>query len=389
MKLRRALAILALFAVAILPVAAAPAVVSGTGYTGFLTDGTNFMTYADMDILVKATVDDFNTFYLNIGRALLTYPATVGATATSGAENVNFQVMYNTTDIAKFFALEKIVTLKLDAGYYYTVTASYMSKTLGGLVNVGSISTTGYNWWMQATAALPGLGGVKFGVAPVALGNAATTLNAFNNDWIVVGYTNLALGGGMTVDADFCYSQNKNANLGQGLVMAEAAFNMDMGMLLINSGAGLQYNLAANHTMPLMYGATAKGTFYLDDKKTTFVGGAAGIRGTTLDALERVEVDAFVTPIPLIDLMTAVCFDLRAVTTTANGLAATLKNNMRLDACARLNLGVYDLYIGFMMPSTTATYTANIGTTWGGTTMVGSATNPSASQAYVKFVMPF
>jgi len=371
MKLRRALAILALLVVAILPVAAAPLAFTGDIYTGFISDGTNWNGYVDWNLYAKAQVDDWTNVYVNFGRSLQNY-ITVSATAVqtpAAYEEVNNQYLYANTDLAKFFALDKALVLTVMEGYYYTATGAYASKLVLAWPRVAYRYTTAPNWWMQVQVGLPApmAAGVKFGVAPFVVTYVGAPF-AFNNDWIVVPYANLNLGGGMTVDVDASYYQNKNATLGKGVMTAEGSFTMVAAPLKIEAGAGIDLDL---NSSLFMYMASARGTFNLDDKGTPFVQGAAGIRGSfpatgTSYVVDNVEIDLQATLLPTVDILE--CVSLNLASTTAPFRSS--------DTCVRIKVGTIQYNIGYL-------YGANVGSVWGSANLL-----PNGG-AYVRVYAPF
>jgi len=380
MKLRRALAILILLAVAILPVAAAPAVVTGDVYAGAMWDmAQGFNGYADMNVYIKAQVDDFNYVYVNFGRALMTYSAAFNATANSAYEVINNQYMYATTDWAKFFALDKALVGTLTGGFYYYGTAAYSSKLAAAWPRIG-YRTTANNWVLMAQVGVPALAGVRLTVAPVIF-TAAGAPYAFSYDFAAVPYLNLKLSDTMTANVDLGYFQGKR-NLtattnNLGYFDAEGDFTMTAGMLKIEAGAGIELDLATNG--PFQYCVTGRGTFYLDDKKVTFVQGAAGVRGTftstaaTTFPLDRVEINFQGTFLPLVDILECVTLDLSS--TTAPFRSA--------DTCFRFNLGVMDLNVGYL-------YGNNAGAVWGSQNLPANTTTGAAGGgAYCRLYWPF
>jgi len=353
MKLRRALAILALLAVAILPVAAAPATVTGDVYTGAMWDlGTGYNAYADWNVYVTAQTDDWNKIYINFGRALQTYSAAFNATANSVYENVNNQYVYANLDLAKYFAMDKQLVLQLSGGYYYYGTAAYASKLALAYPRIAYRYTTAPNWVTYIQVGVPALAGLKFAIAPVAF-SATGTPYANTNDFIVVPYLNLNLGGGMTANADASYYANKKTDLSKGVITAEGDFTYAAGALKIEAGTGIDVDLTAN---TFQYMVSARGTFYLDEKaKTTFVQGAAGVRGTvglvstvTTYPVDRVEINFQGTFLPLVDILECVSLDLTS--TTAPFRSA--------DTCVRFNFGNTDINVGYL-------YGNNVGAVWG------------------------
>jgi len=356
MKLQRALAILALLAVAILPVAAAPAVVTGDVYTEAITDGTNWNAYADWNVYVNAAMDDWSVVYLNIGRQYQSFIST-GTTAVN-VENINLQYMYGKTNLAKFFALDKMLTLNVLGGYYYTTNGAYENKDMFDSAVRLRQRTTESNWWMEVQAGLPGLFTLKAGVAPVVIpaNITGTTTNynafAFSNDWEVVGYTNQAIPGLGTIDAEVGYKANKqftsgNPALDKGIFLLDADAVLTFGALKATVGLGMEYDLsltAAATVSPLTYGATARATYYLDDKSTTWAGAGFGVKGypSATDAtyaLRYVEIDVFCTPLPIIDIKNCTQLDLAG---TAGGLRS-------LDTMINFNIGTAtDLAVGYL-----------------------------------------
>jgi len=379
MKLRRALAILAFFAVAILPVAAAPAVMTGDIYTGWITDGTNWNGYVDWNAYVKAQIDDFTNIYINFGRALQAYEtvSAAGVTSHSQYEQVNNQYLYANTDLAKFFALDKSLVLILQEGYYYYGTAAYASKLVLAYPRIAYRYTTAPNWVLYAQVGLPApmAAGIKFAVAPVAFTYVGQPF-AFTNDWIVVPYANLNLGGGMTTNIDASYYQNKNATLGKGVITAEADFNYNVAPIKIEAGAGIDVDLSPAAGATTMYMVSARGTYYLDDKSTTYVQAAAGIRGTftavtsTTYPLDRVEINFQGTFIPQVDILECVSLDLTS--TTAPFRSA--------DTCVRMKAGLLQVNVGYL-------YGNNVGSVWGSANFTPASSGPGG--AYIRIYAPF
>jgi len=386
MKLRRALAILALLAVAILPVAAAPAVVSGDVYSQITTDGTLWNMYGDWNVYVTAQTDDWNKIYINFGRALQTnagYSSAANTIANTVAavvyEEVNNQYAYGLVDISKFFAMDKVLLGQLMGGYYYTATAAYSSKLFAAYPRVAYRYTSAPDWWMQVQVGLPGVAGVKFGITPIDYA-PATNSYSLQNDFIVIPYLNLNLGNGMTANVDASYFGNKKADLAKGVLTAEGDFTMLAAPLKIEAGAGIDIDLNGN---TFQYCVTGRGTFYLDDKMTTFVQGAVGLRGTfglvstvTTYAVDRVEINAQATFLPLVDILECATLDLTS--TTAPFRSA--------DTAVRINIGATDLYVGYVYT------TVNGGNVWSSAilpTPVNGAATTATGGAYVKMYVPF
>jgi len=381
MKLRRALAILALLAVAILPVAAAPAAVTGDIYTGWITDGTNWNGYVDWNLYVKAQVDDFTNIYINFGRALQAYEtvSVAGVVSHSQFEEVNNQYLYANTDLAKFFGLDKVLVLILQPGYTYWGTAAYSNKAsnlsytrLARWTNAASA-----NWGVFAQVGIPGnyAAGLKFAIAPVAFTYVGQPF-AFTNDWIAIPYATLNLGGGMTADVEASYWQAKNATLGKGIITADADFNYSVAPIKIEVGAGVDMDLSPAAGATTMYMAALRGTYYLDDKSTTFVQLAAGIRGTftavpaTTYALDRVEINFQGTFLPQMDLLETISLDPTSATAAFRSA----------DTCVRLKAGILQVNLGYL-------YGNNVGSVWGSANFTPASSGPGG--AYIRVYAPF
>jgi len=402
MKLRRALAILAFFAVAILPVVAADApaafvpttVVTGDLYTEAITDGANWSIYADSNIYITANTTAFSKVYFNIGRQWVQ--------AAVNIENINWQYAYGSVNVANYFGLDKMLTLNVLGGYYYTGTGYYENKDMFDSAVRLRQRTTESNWWMEAQIGLPGLLLVKAGMAPLVIpaNISGTTTNynafAFSQDWLVVAQTNMAIPDLGTVDAEVGYKANSKVNADGlplwGIALADADAVLNFGMLKATVGLGIEYDLsvAAKTTLaatdsPLTYGATARATYYLDDKKTTFAGAGFGVKGypqATSDgyALRYVEIDAFCTPLVLVDIKNCTQLDLAG---SAGGIRCS-------DTYINFNLGtMVDLGVGYLY--STGINNASDGTFYdNGTyyTLTGTTKN-FYSGAYVKMVFLF
>jgi len=392
MKLRRVLAILAFVAVAILPVAAAPAVVTGNVYGEAITDFANHVgAYGTINVYINASPDDWNTLYVDIGRQLVSYvsPDVVAAsTGNMDIENVAILYAYGKSNVAKFFNLDKSLIANLYAGYYYSLTGNYENTGMFDTwvrVRQGTNGNGNPDWFMQAELGLPGIATLKAAVRPLnyqADVQGTTTLYnntrqlafGFTNDWLLLAYTNQTIPNLGTFDAEVAYYANgqldsvtKDPLLDKGIILVDGDVQLTMGLLKVTCGLGFEYNLAtaAKATLlatdsPFDYGVTLRGTYYLDDKKTTFAGAGFGIKGypqATVSgyAFRSIEIDAFCTPIALIDIKACAEIDMADGSTVAssviwNGSAPGLRS---LDTAVCFNIGTsLDLYVGFLYNNT-------------------------------------
>lgn len=324
MKLRRALAILTLLAVAILPVAAAPAVVTGDVTTGFVTNFTTFGFCGDTNLYAKATVDDFTAAYLNIGRGLKAFATTTGG-VVANAENINLDGAYLQTDITKFFKVDAATAVvKLLGGYYSSSDLGYCSQSQYGSENV-SDAGIGTGWMMEVLANLANMVNVK-----AAMAYTDGTGTVVLGDWMIGVYAAPNLGFG-TMSVEAFYDQNKNATIGQGLFEAGMKMAIPAGDLTASVGAGFTMNLASS---VWKYGASVKAAL----AKPIAVSFAAGLLGTSTAMLNVVAVNLAVTPDPLIDIYAAL-----KLTPSATDIFTGA------DITAKLNLGIMDLYAGYVI----------------------------------------
>jgi len=406
MKLRRALAILAFLAVAILPVvaadapAAAPAfvpttVVTGDLYSEAITDGTVWGVYGDWNIYINAAMDACNNFYINFGRKLYSAASFNDKTATTAlpveftSELVNLQYMYAKSDVAKFFAMEKMLTLNILGGYYYTTGNAYENKDMTDSWVRLRQRTTESNWWLEAQLGLPGLFVAKAGIAPVSISSANYTAFSFTNDWMALVQTNQTIPDLGTFDAEVGYYGNKQAIDVGGVLFVDGDAVINAGMLKASVGAGIEYNVKSS---AFTYGATARATYYLDDKKTTFAGAGFGVKGTptattTNAAFSNIEIDVFCTPIAMIDIKNCTELD----------LASSLNVLRSCDTAICVNLGsMTDLYVGYLISNNTYTTKDNASdNTFVDTTLYtitgnyGSYIKSYVSAPYVKLYVKF
>lgn len=323
MKLRRALAVLALFAVAILPVAAAPVVVTGDVTTGVVSNFTTFTFSGDANLYAKAAVDDFTNAYVNIGRALKAFATTTGG-VVANAEDIVLDGAYIQTDITKFFKVDAAtLTAKLLAGYYSSSDLGYVSQSQYGSENV-SDAGIGTGWMMEVLATLVNTVNVK---AAIAYTDGTGTVQTA--DWYAGVYAAPNLGFG-TMSVEAFYDQNKNTT-GLGLFEVGMKMAIPMGDLTPSVGAGFTMNLATN---AWKYGASIKAALA---KPIAFTF-AAGLLGTSTAMLNVVAVNLAVTPDPLIDIYAAL-----KLTPSATDIFTGA------DIAAKLNIGIMDLYAGYVI----------------------------------------
>jgi hypothetical protein len=343
MKLNKVLALAGLALVLAMPAMAAPAVVTGDVTAGWISNfGTNAGYTGGFDIIVNATIDDFNSASITIARSLQTYVGSLTATATTSTEEAILSAASLTSNLGKFLKVDaKTLTWSVTAGYTRAGDNSYVSQTAYGSEDVGA-ATTATTWMTSTTLGIAGLINVKIGLAPLTL------TSALAQDLIVGVYMAPALGTMGKINAEVFYDANANAGtstgIGGGTLVADARFDLTaVKDLTIGIGAGMNYLLTGSH---MHIGASVKGTY------GTLGNLAAGFLASTLAGDPTLLViSAAISPMAPFNLLLGAKFDL------TTGAASVFHS---ADIAVRLDIGATDLYIGYLIGNGTAGSTQTV-----------------------------
>jgi hypothetical protein len=394
MKLRRALAVLVLLAAIVIPVTAAPAVVTGGLYSGFTTDGTNVGYYGYPYLYANATVSPWisTTFmlYYYMGYVAQDGYTTTDTPITSWLQFPTIYYAHVNIDMTQPFGIDaKMFNFVLNAGYnstgdngYDILTASYP----GYISSAGA----GLDWVLTGTAKLVDLLYFKGGVAPRSIPSAP-------NYWFGA-YATPAVGPG-TLKAEAFYDSNSKAAGTLGFMTVTGQYVLPMGTDTITAPAfGFRYYLNDNSWQYTVSAKYVQGSY-------PFVNVAAEVWGTSVYALYGADATIYVTPVvfndgkskdkdgkEVVDANAAVSLDICSNLKFFFYNGATT-NIPQIEVAGRLNIGTADVYVGYCA-TTVGTYTwgGNIVMAQGATFTSGTTPTVAALQnggAYIRVYLPW
>lgn len=395
---RRALAVVVLLALAIVPVMAAPAVVTGSAITGFTTDFTTTGFYANPYVDIKATVSPWIATTVRL-YYYMTYTTLNGVTGTSTvpvapltATTVLPMVYYAYSDInvTQPFGIDpKQFDLLLTAGYHSVGDNGYSNQTYSSGGDV-SASAVGLDWILMGTAKVADMVWIKAAVAP----RSYATPNYFFG-----AYMTPTMGAGQ-LKAELFYDSNSKAVGTPGVVSATAAYVLNLDKVsALTPAFGFKYDLSTPNTNAWAWQVSAK--YATGTALTTGFNVAVGAWGNQLGPFTGVEATAYITPV-VFNTGVSKDKDGKEVTDAQKFVSLDICSNVRAlfypttadtlqgwDNALRINIGTADIYVGYAYTTAAAKYLA-----WGTNAYFaqGSATATFpvvAGGAYVRFVAPF
>jgi hypothetical protein len=309
----------------VLPLAAAPAAVTGDMTVGWIGDfGTTTGFTGDVNIYVKAAVDDYNSVAVTVGRALKTFVTAADFTAetvtTAAFEDMVLDALTLTTDVGKFLKIDpKMVAWTVTTGYTSSADNSYISQSGYGVEDVGGVGTaTAWEAWTWFK--FVDLVQVKFGIVPTTIISGGTV------DMIVGAYLSKALGTIGTLNAEVFWD-----NLDE-IVEFDTRFDLTPAKdLTIGIGAGVKYDITAPASY--MIGASLKGKYgTMGDLAVGFDYASA--------AADYLAAQLTISALQPFDIYAGLKLDL-------SGGGATVFHSA--DIAAKLNLGAADIYVGYSL----------------------------------------
>lgn len=276
-------------------------------------------------LYVTAAIDDFVKAYIRLDfnqRALLT--GTVAAPAVTNVGNAEYWNGWASVNVAKFFKLDaQKIALDAKFGRVDSYDNSYGSTTSWGaedIGNAGAAETAGNELGYEVIAGYSDLVTLKFAQAP-----------AIADDFFVGIYHNKKYGT-TQVSAEVFYYGAEAVVGTPGRLIIDGQIQPVMGDLALDFGAGFRYQLS-DSAWAWGFGAGAK--------YKTLVGGRVGVYGNNTAVLSNIVADVMFTPVALVDFLAAAKFN---VMPTFGFVSA--------DIAARLNIGVADLYFGYLVDGT-------------------------------------
>jgi hypothetical protein len=270
---------------------------------GTATDPWNVGEVKAATVDVKAAVDD----YVNSVVAL-----------TAGSGIALLEDAWVKVNLGNMFMMDSGIGWTLTAGYESIADNSFVSTTALGKENVAN-AAVGSAWIMGTDIDLMGFLTIRFAVQP-----------ANTNDFFVGAFTKQTFGD-ISVNAEVMFDAAGQAEIGDGNLIVDGEFKMNIGDIKLDLGAGMRMSMMTD-------GDLAYGVGLGVDYGTLF-GIAAGFDGNSTNALNFVNIDLTIDPVDLLDIRAGVLLSLADGAEMFQGA----------DMCIILNVGKADIYLGYLV----------------------------------------
>jgi hypothetical protein len=219
--------------------------------------------------------------------------------------------------------------LMADSGLGWTLTGGFEGISDNSFSNTTALAKEGVgnagvgsDWVFGTDIDLMGFATLRFAIEP----NTA-------NDFFVALFTKQTMGD-ISVNAEVVFDAAAQAEIGDGNLIVDGEFKMNIGDIKLDIGAGMRMSLMTD-------GALAYGVGLGIDYGTLF-GIAAGFDGNDTDAINWINIDLTIDPVDLLDIRAGVLLSMAEGAEMFQGA----------DICAILNIGAADIYLGYLISDT-------------------------------------